>query len=70
MIIESILKPVHIIFNIIGINKDFEIITFKGNSLNIERNITKDEFNILFEKIIEKLNKTIPMILRIFLKML
>ena len=70
MIIESILKPLNIIFNIIGINKDFEIITFKGNSLNIERNITKDEFNILFEKIIEKLNKNIPMILRIFLKML
>ena len=70
MIIESIIKPLNIIFNIIGLNKDFEIITFKGNSLNIERNITKDEFNILFEKIIEKLNKNIPMILRIFLKML
>ena len=70
MIIESIIKPLNVILNITGLNNEFEIISFKGNSIKAERNITKEEFNILFEKIITKLNENIPFILRIFLKMI
>jgi len=70
MIIESFMKPLNIILNITGLNNEFEIISFQGNSLNMERNITKDEFNILFDKILEKLNETIPFVFRIFLKMI
>jgi hypothetical protein len=70
MIIESFMKPLNIILNITGLNNEFEIISFEGNSLNMERNITKDEFNILFDKILEKLNETIPYLFRIFLKMI
>ena len=70
MIIESIIKPLNVILNITGLNNEFEIISFKGNSIKAERNITKDEFDILFEKIITKLNENIPFILRIFLKMI
>jgi len=70
MIIESFMKPLTIILNITGLNNEFEIISFEGNSLNMERNITKDEFNILFDKILEKLNETIPYLFRIFLKMI
>ena len=70
MIIESIVKPFNKILNITGLNSEFEIISFQGNSINAERNITKDEFNILFDNIIDKLNENIPFILRIFLKMI
>ena len=69
MIIESLIKPLNTLLNIIGLNNDFEIILFEGNSLNSERNITKDEFNIIFDKILDKLNETIPFFLRVFLKM-
>ena len=70
MIIESIIKPLNTILKIIGLNNEIENINFKRNSIKKERNITKDEFKILFEKIIEKLNENIPKILKIFLKMI
>ena len=70
MIIESIIKPLNTILKIIGLNNEIENIDFKRNSIKKERNITKDEFKILFEKIIEKLNENIPKILKIFLKMI
>ena len=71
MIIESIIKPLNTILKIIGLNNEIEKnIDFKRNSIKKERNITKDEFKILFEKIIEKLNENIPKILKIFLKMI
>ena len=70
MIIESIIKPLNTILKIIGLSNEIENIDFKRNSVKKERNITKDEFKILFEKIIEKLNENIPKILKIFLKMI
>ena len=70
MIIECLVKPLDIILNITGINNEFEIINEKGNSLNMERDITKDEFNILFNKILEKLTENIPHFFKIFLKMI
>ena len=70
MIIESLIKPLNTILNIIGLNKEFEVITFQGKSLKEERIIAKDEFNILLDKIIEKLKINMPLILRIFLKIL
>lgn len=70
MIIESIIKPLNTILKIIGLSNEIENIDFKRNSIKKERNITKDEFKILFEKIIEKLNENIPKILIIFLKMI
>ena len=70
MIIESIIKPLNTILKIIGLSYEIENIDFKRNSIKKERNITKDEFKILFEKIIEKLNENIPKILKIFLKMI
>ena len=70
MVIESIIKPLNTLLNLIGLNNEFEIVSFKGNSLKKERNITKDEFDILFEKIMEKLNDNIPFFFRLFLKMI
>ena len=70
MLIECLVKPLDIILNITGINNEFEIINEKGNSLNMERDITKDEFNILFSKIFEKLTENIPHFFKIFLKMI
>ena len=70
MLIESIIKPLNTLLNLIGLNNEFEIVSFKGNSLKKERNITKDEFDILFEKIMEKLNDNIPFFFRLFLKMI
>ena len=70
MLIECLVKPLDIILNITGINNEFEIINEKGISLNMERDITKDEYNILFNKILEKLTENIPYFFRIFLKMI
>jgi len=70
MLIESIIKPLNTLLNLIGLNNEFEIVSFKGNSLKKERNITKDEFDILFEKVMEKLNDNIPFFFRLFLKMI
>jgi hypothetical protein len=70
LIIECLVKPLDKVLNITGINNEFEIITKKGKSLNMERDITKDEFDLLFDKILEKLTENIPQILKIFLKMI
>ena len=70
MLIECLVKPLDIILNITGINNEFEIINEKGNSLNMEKYITKDEYNILFNKILEKLTENIPHFFKIFLKMI
>ena len=70
MLIECLVKPLDIILNITGINNEFEIINEKGNSLNMEKDITKDEYNILFNKILEKLTENIPHFFKIFLKMI
>lgn len=70
LIIECLVKPLNIILNITGINNEFEIISEKGKSLNMERDISKDEFNILFDKILEKLTKYIPHMLKVLLKMI
>ena len=69
-IIECLVKPLDIILSITGINNEFEIINEKGVSLNMERDITKDEYNILFNKILEKLAENIPLFFKILLKML
>ena len=70
MLIECLVKPIDIILNITGIKNEFEIINEKGTSLNMERDITKDEFNILFNKILEKLTENIPLFFKIILKIL
>ena len=70
MLVECLVKPLNIILNITGINNEFEIINEKGNSLNMEKDITKDEYNILFNKILEKLTENIPHFFKIFLKMI
>ena len=68
MIIESIFKPLNKIVNIIGLDNEYELISFEEKTLNIKRNITKFEFGILFEKMLNKLKETIPFFLRVFLK--
>ena len=70
MLFECLVKPLDIILYITGINNEFEIINDKGKSLNMERDIKKEEFNILFDKILEKLTNNLPYILKIFLKMI
>ena len=70
MVINGLVKPINTIINILGLNNEFEIISFEGKTLSTERNIAKDEFNILFEKILDKLNENIPFILRILLKIM
>ena len=65
MIIESIIKPLNTILKIVGISNKSKSGELKGNK---DKNITNEEFKILFEKIIEKLNEHIPTILKIFLK--
>ena len=70
MLIECLVKPLNIILNITGINNEFELINEKGKSLNMERDITKNEFNILFDKILEKLSENIPYFFKIILKMI
>ena len=67
MIIKSIFKPLNTMLEIIGLNNVSENGELKGNK---ERNITKDEFKILFEKIMQRLNENIPTILKIYLKMI
>ena len=67
MIIKSIFKPLNTILKIVGLNNISENDELIGNK---ERNITKDEFKILFEKIMQKLNKNIPTILKVFLKII
>ena len=67
MIIKSIFKPLNTILKIVGLNNISENDELIGNK---ERNITKDEFKILFEKIMQKLNENIPIILKIFLKII
>ena len=67
MIIKSIVKPLNTILKIVGLSNISENGELKGNK---ERNITKDEFKILFENIMEKLNENIPSILKIFLKII
>ena len=68
MIIESIFKPLNKIVNIIGLDNEYELISLEEKTLNIKRNITKFEFGILFEKMLNKLKETIPFFLRVFLK--
>lgn len=70
LIIECLVKPIDIILNITGINNEFEIINKKGKSLNMERDITKEEYNILFDKILEKMSEHIPYFFKILLKMI
>ena len=70
LIVECLVKPLDIILNITGINNEFEIINEKGKSLNMERDITKEEYNILFDKILEKLSDNMPYFFKIFLKMI
>ena len=65
MIIESIIKPLNRLLKIVGLSNKSENGEVKGNK---DKNITNEEFKILFEKIIEKLNEHIPTILKIFLK--
>ena len=70
MLIECLVKPLNIILNITGIKNEFEIINDRGKSLNMERDITINEFNILFDKMLEKLSENIPYFFKIFLKMI
>ena len=70
MLVESLVKPLNIILEITGINNEFEIITDKATSMNRERDILKEEFNILFDKMLEQLSDHFPYALKIFLKMI
>ena len=70
MLVESLVQPLNIILEITGINNEFEIISNKATSMNRERDILKEEFNILFDKILEQLSDHLPYALKIFLKMI
>ena len=70
MLVESLVKPLNIILEITGINNEFEIISNKATSMNRERDILKEEFNILFDKILEQLSDHLPYALKIFLRMI
>ena len=71
MMVESFVKPVEKMLKKIGIDEE----TIKTNilaalDLPLLRDINKDEFEILIVEIIDKLNDTIPHVLKIFLKLL
>ena len=71
MMVESFVKPVEKMLKRIGIDEE----TIKTNILSalnlpLVRDINKDEFEILIVEIIENLNNTIPLVLKILLKLL
>ena len=71
MMVESFVKPVEKILKKIGIDEE----TIKTNilaalDLPLVRDINIDEFEILISEIIENLNKTIPLVIKILLKLL
>ena len=66
MMIESFVKPVKKMLKSIGLNEDCPKTTDPGKG----REITVEEYNILFEEINKGLNDNIPHVLRILLKLL
>ena len=71
MMIESFVKPVEKMIKKIGLDEE----SIKNNILSsldlpLVRDINGEEFEILIKEICENLNKTIPQILKIFLKLL
>ena len=71
MMVESFVKPVEKILKKIGIDEE----TIKTNilaalDLPLVRDINIDEFEILISEIFENLNKTIPLVIKILLKLL
>ena len=70
MFIESLVKPLQKMLKITGIDNDFEIINDKGKSLNMERDIYINEFDILFKEMIKKMTENMPLLLKILLKII
>lgn len=71
MMVETFVKPVEKMLKKIGIDEE----TIKTNilvalDLPLVRDINKEEFEILIEEIIDNLNSTIPLVLKILLKLL
>lgn len=71
MMVESFVKPVEKMLKKIGIDEE----TIKTNilaalDLPLLRDINRDEFEVLIGEIIENLNKTIPPVIKILLKLL
>ena len=71
MMVETFVKPVEKMLKKIGIDEE----TIKTNilaalDLPLVRDINKDEFEVLIEEIIINLNNTIPLVLKILLKLL
>ena len=71
MMVECFVKPVEKMLKQIGIDEE----TIKTNilaalDLPLVRDINKEEFGILIVEIIEQLNNTIPLVLKIILKLL
>ena len=71
MMVECFVKPVEKMLKQIGIDEE----TIKTNilaalDLPLVRDINKEEFGILIVEIIEQLNNTVPLVLKIILKLL
>ena len=73
MMIESFVKPLKNMLkkNGIYLDSDFEIINNKNSSSeNKNKDITKEEFDILVSEMIKKLQETIPLVLKILLRLI
>ena len=73
MMIESFVKPLKNMLKKKGINLDNEKNTNKeknSNNDNKDKDITKEEFDILVSEMINKLQDTIPLVLKILLRLI
>ena len=71
MMVECFVKPVEKMLKKIGIDEEsIKMNILTSPDLPLLRDINKDEFEILIEEIIEKLDSTIPLVLKILLKLL
>ena len=71
MMIESFVKPVEKMLKKLGLDEEsIENNIMVALDLPLVRDINKEEFEILIKEINENLNKTIPMVLKIILKLL
>ena len=71
MMVECFAKPVEKMLKKIGIDEEsIRTNILISPNLPLLRDINKDEFEILIEEIIKKLDSTIPLVLRILLKLL
>ena len=73
MMIESFVKPLKNMLkkNGIDLDADFEVINDKNTNLtNKDKDITKEEFDILVSEMINRLQDTIPLVLKILLRLI